>query len=90
MLPTSPIKTRAGGQFQNKKAISEPIKGKVGVKRLRDKEAVRIMTNIQEPSKPSSPSIKLVKLMIEVAKTEASRKKIKVARVKGKPEGKIY
>ncbi len=64
VLPESPIKTFDGCQFQNKKAIREEI---IKIKfKSRKKEEHKIIKIIEDATKPSIPSIKLIKFIIPI------------------------
>ena len=73
VLPISPINTLAGLQFKIKKPVKAPAKGEISWFNLKEKN--NNATDKQPATKPSEPSMKLMKLIIAVPK---NIKKVKV------------
>ena len=65
VLPASPIKTFAGGQLSIRKPKIAPKIGKNELSTNRQKRAT--INAIQEPTRPSIPSMKFIKFIIAVA-----------------------
>ena len=63
LLPTSPIKTFAGGKFQNKKVDREPKRMLREFAEFNLKFMLKKITNIHPATNPSDPSIKWVKFI---------------------------
>ena len=75
MLPTSPIKTFAGLQFQIKKASREPLKAQKGGDKSRIYIEEVITTDIQPATRPSRPSKKFTKFTTATKRTRAKQKR---------------
>ena len=89
VLPTSPMKTFAGHQFQKRKPIKEPTRAQSDQGASRAADSAAIVTAMQPATRPSRPSIKLTKLITAVtARTRRAntKRKSKLAEVMAKPK----
>ena len=75
VLPTSPMKTLAGLQFQTRKPRSEPISTQI-VRGAPSLNAAALIEKVIQPAtRPSIPSVKLVKLIKAVTAIKQKKDK---------------
>ena len=80
VLPTSPIKTLAGLQFHKRKPNRDPQSVHMDQGKCKMNDRTAMATSMQPARRPSSPSMKLIKLIKEI--TTTTRKKIKGTKYK--------